>query len=203
MTTTIGILGAGQVGKALAGHLAKAGYMIVLANRRGPESLKPLIGELGSNARAGTPQDVVKAPIIFLCVKWEDIPAAVAPLGSFAGKIVVDTSNPYLFGPNGELSVADLGERSSSDIVAGHIPGAHLVKAFNNLVADVMARDPREAGGRRIVFVSGDDAAAKTEIKTIADKIGFAPVDLGGLAIGGRVQQGRGPFSGQNFIRLS
>jgi len=66
----------------------------------------------------------------------------------------------------------------------------------------VLASDPREAGGRRVLFLSGDDQAAKAEIISLFDAIGFAPIDLGSLALGGRIQQGGGPLMAHNLVRL-
>jgi predicted dinucleotide-binding enzyme len=124
------------------------------------------------------------------------------PEASLEGRIVVDVCNPYIE-KDGQLLVADLGERASSDVVASLVPGAKLVKAFNTLLAAVLSADPKQAGGRRVIFVSGDDDGAKAELKAIIEAVGWAPIDLGGLATGGRLQQGRGLLSGANLIRLA
>jgi predicted dinucleotide-binding enzyme len=86
--------------------------------------------------------------------------------------------------------------------VAGLVPGARVVKAANTLGAPVLAADPQEAGGRRVIFLSGDDADAKSEVGAIFEDAGFAAVDLGGLATGGAMQQVGGPLSGMNLIKL-
>jgi predicted dinucleotide-binding enzyme len=197
----IGILGAGRIGQALAGHFVKAGHELILANSRGPSSLASLVKELGPTVRAGTAAQAAGAPIVFLAVMWPQIPIAVAGLGPFEGRIVVDTSNPYRL-VEGQLQIENLGDRTSSEVVADFVPGARLVKACNTLYAAVLASDPREAGGRRVLFLSGDDQAAKAEIISLFDAIGFAPIDLGSLALGGRIQQGRGPLMAHNLVRL-
>jgi predicted dinucleotide-binding enzyme len=84
---------------------------------------------------------------------------------------------------------ADLGGRTSSELVADLVPGARVVKAANTLVADVLAADPHHAGGRRVIFLSGDDPDAKSAVTELFDVAGFFPIDLGGLATGGRMQQ--------------
>jgi predicted dinucleotide-binding enzyme len=197
----IGIIGAGKIGSALAAHFTGAGYEVVLTNSRGTASLANLVERLGPKARAGTAAEAAAQPVVVLAVKWAYLPDIVANLGSLSGKIVIDASNPYLE-KDGQLLLADLGGRTSSEIVADRVTGARLVKAFNTLLAATLAADPQEAGGRRVVFVSGDHEEAKTEVKLIISTVGWAPLDLGGLATGGRLQQARGPLAGANLIRL-
>jgi predicted dinucleotide-binding enzyme len=79
---------------------------------------------------------------------------------------------------------------------------ARVVKAANTLVAAVLGADPHEGGGRRVIFLSGDDAEAKSEVSALFEDAGFAAVDLGGLVAGGAMQQVGGPLSGLNLIRL-
>jgi 8-hydroxy-5-deazaflavin:NADPH oxidoreductase len=76
------------------------------------------------------------------------------------------------------------------------------VKAANTLGAEVLGSDPQEADGRRVVFVSGDDADAKAEVVALFQDAGFAPIDLGNLATGGAMQQIHHPLAGLNLIRL-
>jgi 8-hydroxy-5-deazaflavin:NADPH oxidoreductase len=76
-----------------------------------------------------------------------------------------------------------------------------VVKAANTLGAAVLGADPHEAGGRRVIFVSGDDADAKSEVVALFQDAGFVAIDLGDLATGGEMQQVRGPLAGVNLIR--
>jgi 8-hydroxy-5-deazaflavin:NADPH oxidoreductase len=198
----IGIIGAGRMGSALASQFTKAGYEVVLANSRGPASLADLVRQLGPKARAGTAAEAAAQHIVVLAVRWSSLPKVVAGLGSLAGKIVVDPSNP-IEEKDGQLVFLDLGGRTSSEVVAELMPGAKVVKAFNALFASIMATSPEEAGGRRVVFVSSDDEVAKTEIKSIISAVGWAPLDLGDLATGGRLQQDRDLLLGANLIRLN
>ena len=148
----------------------------MLSNRRGPSSLNDLVAELGPLATAGTVAEATWADIIFLTVHWIDLPQVMASLPSLGGKIVIDVTNPIL--PNG--SYIDLGDTPSSAQVAGQIPGGRLVKAFNTLFATWLEAKPTQPADRRVVFVSGDEAAAKRTVLSLIATLGFAPVDLGG-----------------------
>jgi len=121
------------------------------------------------------------------------VPAAVAGL-EWRGQIVVDATNDW--------AADDLGGRTSSELVADLVAGARVVKAANTLNAEVLASDPRQAGGQRVIFLSGDDADAKTEVVALFQDAGFAVVDLGDLATGGEMQQIHHPLAGLNLIRL-
>jgi 8-hydroxy-5-deazaflavin:NADPH oxidoreductase len=79
---------------------------------------------------------------------------------------------------------------------------ARVVKAANTLAAEVLASDPHEAGGRRVIFLSGDDLDAKAEVTALFENAGFFAIDLGGLRAGGELQQVRGPLAGVNLVRL-
>jgi hypothetical protein len=101
-----------------------------------------------------------------------------------------------------EVKPVDLGGRSSSEIVAELVEGARVVKAANTLGAELLGSDPDEAGGRRVLFLSGDDGAAKAVVADLFEGAGFFPIDLGDLVTGGRMQQAGGPLAGVNLVRL-
>jgi 8-hydroxy-5-deazaflavin:NADPH oxidoreductase len=82
------------------------------------------------------------------------------------------------------------------------VPGARVVKAANTLEADVLCSDPQEAGGQRVIFISGDDGDAKANVAAFFEDAGFAAIDLGDLATGGALQQIHHPLAGVNLIRL-
>jgi predicted dinucleotide-binding enzyme len=92
---------------------------------------------------------------------------------------------------------------TSSEVLAGLVPGARVVKAANTLGAAVLGSDPHEGGGRRVIVLSGDDADAKSAVTALFEDAGFAAIDLGGLVTGGAMQQFGGPLSGVNLIQLS
>jgi predicted dinucleotide-binding enzyme len=196
----IGIIGAGGIGQAFAGHVAKAGYELIVSNSRGPESLSDLVKRLGPRARAGTREEAAKADLVFVSVRWEQVPEALSGLPPWAGRILIDATNPVL---QPGFRLAELNGRTSSEVVASLVPGARVVKTGNTLLRDVLAQDPRQNGGRRVLFMSGDDADAKGQVRAILEKAGFAAIDLGGLASGGKLQQfPGGPLPTLNLIKL-
>jgi len=194
----MGIVGAGRLGQALARTALRAGRHVVLANSRGPESLASVVADLGPRASAGTVDDVAGCAMVALAVPWASVPGAVAGL-AWAGEIVIDATNAVLLP---DFQPAPLDGRTSSEIVAELVHGAWLVKAANTLGADLLGADPSAAGGRRVLFVSGDHDPAKAAVMELFDAAGFFPVDLGDLVAGGRMQQFGGPLSGHNLVRL-
>jgi predicted dinucleotide-binding enzyme len=197
---TIGIIGSGAIGTAFARTLSRAGVEATISNSRGPDSLSDLVRELGPPIRAGTREEAARADIVFVAVNWTKLKAATSGLPYWKGRIVIDANNPIeapLFKP------ADLGGRVSSEVFADLVPGARVVKAFNHLRADLLAADPSSHGGRRMLFYSGDDTAAKGEIAALIEKIGFAGIDLGSLEVGGKLAQfPGGSLPNQNLIKI-
>jgi 8-hydroxy-5-deazaflavin:NADPH oxidoreductase len=200
MIMNIGIIGAGNIGLAVAKTLSRAGVAATITNSRGPDSLKESVAALGPTIKAGTREQVASADIVLIAVNWSKLAEAVAGLPPWSGRIVIDANNPIeapLFRP------IDLHGRISSEVVAELVSGARLVKAFNHLRADVLASDPRADGGRRVLFYSGDDSAAKAEVASLIDRLGFAGIDLGPLALGGKLAQfPGGPLPNQNLVRI-
>jgi predicted dinucleotide-binding enzyme len=199
----IGILGAGSIGQAFARHLVKGGYSVRLANRRGPASLKSLVGELGPNARASTGADVVRLDIVLVAIPWTDLAGAMRELPQWEGRIVIDANNHILGFDGTRFQLAELHGKTSSEVFSEMVPGARVVKALNTLPAEVLAADPHVDGGRRAVFMSGDEAASKTTVSGLLESVGFSPIDLGSLAVGGRLQQAGAALSGMNLVRMS
>ncbi len=197
---TIGIIGAGAIGTAFARTLARAGIKATISNSRGPESLQDLVRDLGPSIQSGGREEAAGADIVFVAVNWTKLPAALAGLPEWSGRILIDANNPIeapLFKP------IDLKGRASSEVVAGLVPGARVVKAFNHLRAEVLAADPQADGGRRVLFYSGDDSVAKAEVAALIDRIGFVGIDLGSLAVGGKLAQfPGGPLPNQNLIKV-
>jgi predicted dinucleotide-binding enzyme len=181
----IGVIGTGGIGQAFAKHAVKAGYEILLSNSRGPESISGFVSSLDGNVRAVTIDEALNADLIFLSVPWNQIKEVAGKADSWKGKIVIDPSNPIIM-PG--FQTADLNGELSSEVVAALLPGAFLVKAFNTLPKDKLAMDPQEAGGRRVIFYSGNDPASKTVVAEIINNIGFAGIDLGKINEGGKLQ---------------
>jgi predicted dinucleotide-binding enzyme len=199
-TNTVGIIGAGAIGQAFARQLVNAGINVILSNSRGPETLAGVAASLGSHAQAGTVRQAAAADIVFVSTNWARTEAALQDV-NWDQRILIDATNPVLL-PGYKL--ADLGGNNSSQVVAKWAPGARVVKAFNTLLAGVLAQAPQQAGGRRVVFMSGDDGDAKAEVARLIDRLGFASIDLGGLDVGGYLQQfPGGPLPALNLVKLA
>jgi 8-hydroxy-5-deazaflavin:NADPH oxidoreductase len=193
VTDSVGIIGAGRLGQAMARTALRAGRRVVMANSRGPESLTSVVSELGAGVSAGTVEQAAAVGIVVIAVPWDRVRTAVRGL-EWNSQIVVDATNDW--------AADDLNGRTSSELVADLVAGAQLVKAANTLGADVLGSDPHEAGGARVIFISGDDADAKADVVALFEDAGFAAIDLGDLATGGAMQQIHHPLAGVNLIRL-
>ena len=190
---TVGIIGAGRIGQAMARTALRADRTVVISNSRGPETLASVIETLGDGVSAGTVVEASEAAIVVLAVPWGNVGAAVQDL-EWNEQVVIDATNDF--------DPSDLNGRTSSEVVADLVSPARVVKAANTLQAALLASEPHEAGGRRVIFLSGDDADAKAQVIALFEDAGFAAIDLGGLANGGVLQQVRGPLAGANLIQL-
>ncbi|CAN5515616.1 NAD(P)-binding domain-containing protein [soil metagenome] len=196
-----GTIGAGTIGKALARHVVKAGYPVVVSNSRGPSLLTDTVADLGALASAGTVAEAAQADIVFLAAGYLDVPVALAGLPDWDGRILVDTTNQFQL-IDGEYTALDLGDQTGSEVIAALAPGARVIKAFNTLYAAYIEPDPRHDAGRQVVFYAGDDPDAKTTIHDVLDQFGFAPVDVGDLHHGGRLMQvNGGPLSALHILK--
>src|SRR6476619_5660577 len=175
----LGIIGAGRIGHAMSRIAQRAGRPVVISNSRGPDSLTSVVSALGDGASAGTVEQAAAASIVVLGVPWSNVPDAVRGI-DWRRQIVIDATNDF--------DASDLNGRTSSELVADLVAPAPVVKAANTLVAALLASDPQEAGGRRVIFLSGDDTDAKSEVVALFEAAGFAPIDLGDLATGGAMQ---------------
>lgn len=147
----IAIIGAGAIGSAIARNFARSGIHAFIANSREPETLKALTNELGP---------------------WN-------------GRILVDANNAVRVELDANhipsFHAVDLGGLASSEVVAQWAPSARVVKAFNHLIAQPLASGPVTEGGRRVLFLAGQDADAKKIISDLIVRLGFSAVDLGGV----------------------
>ena len=196
MTTTIGLIGAGHIGSQVARLAVSHGFAVVMSNSRGPETLAPLVAELGPNARAATAVEAAKAgDIVVVTVplkNYREVP--VAPL---AGKIVIDTNN-YYPKRDGHIPELDNESTTTSELLQRHLPKSKVVKAFNHIYAAQITSDGQPAGStnRRALVIAGDDPSAKATVTDVLDKFGFDTVDAGPLKEGWRIQRdtpGYGP----------
>lgn len=188
----IGILGSGNIGGTCARLFADAGHEVAISNSRGPESLTGFVDRIGHGARTVTPEEAVDfGEVVLLAIPWrlrEQLPDAQR----FYGKVVVDAMNPYAE----NFDVIDLEPSSSSEEVVEQLKGARLVKAFNTMLSSTLAGEARPDGGddRLVLFVAGDDEEAKQVVSRLIEDVGFAAVDTGDLATGGRLQQPSSPI---------
>jgi predicted dinucleotide-binding enzyme len=190
---SVGIIGAGRIGQAMAQTALRAGRRAVITNSRGPASLTSVVDALGDGVSAGTVTDAAAAAIVVVAVMWPQVPQAVEGV-DWEGRIVIDPTNDF--------DPSDLDERTSSEVVSDLVAPARVVKAANTLAAAVLGSDPHQAGGQRVTFLSGDDAEAKSEVAALFEDAGFFVLDLGGLREGGRMQQVGAPLAGHNLIRV-
>ena len=194
----IGIIGAGKIGATAARLFVTAGHNVAISNSRGPESLRPLVHELGPKATAMSVDETGSfAEIILLAVPWHMENALPSP-ERLRGKIVIDAMNPY--DPAGGFF--DLNGTTSSEIVLKRIPEARLVKAFNTIYYEHLATRGRKelpVQERHAIYLAGDDVQAKKVVADLIEEIGFAPVDTGSLHDGGQLQQPDSPIYNQTF----
>jgi predicted dinucleotide-binding enzyme len=196
----IGIIGAGGIGQAFAGHMIKAGHEVLLSNSRGPDSLKEVVSRLGPRATAVTRDEAARAEVVFLSARWPQLPEALSGLPPWDGRILIDAANPIA--PPG-FSKADLQGSTSAEIVASLAPGARVVKVVNTLPVALLASDPNQADGHRVLFMSGNDAEAKSQVDELLSKAGFAAIDVGTLASGGALHEVPGGLlTNLNLIKL-
>jgi 8-hydroxy-5-deazaflavin:NADPH oxidoreductase len=200
---TIGIIGAGNIGRAVAKRLASAGIEASISNSRGADSLSSLTQELGPGIKTSRPQEAAKADIVFVAVPWTAHQEALLDLPPWNGRIVIDAMNAVSQGAHGRVPI-DLGGRPSTQVVSEHVPGARVVKAFNTLPAAILASDPRQAGGRRVIFMSGVDEDAKDTVAQLIAELGFAAIDLGDLETSRKVQQvPEGALAALNLVKFA
>lgn len=193
--TTLGIIGAGHIGTALAQAALDTGHDVVISNSRGPETLTELVaalearpgrrGQVRADTAAGA---AAAADLAVVTIPLKAVPDV--PVEPLAGKVVIDTNNYY---PQRDGQVAELDEESTTtaELLQAHLPTSRVVKAFNHIGAADITGDAAPAGTphRRALAVAGDDATAKQQVVAFIDAIGFDTVDLGPLAEGWRIQR--------------
>jgi hypothetical protein len=188
------IIGFGKIGHALARAFARSGIEVSVATTRDPASFASDAAAIGPTIIPKTLAEAVKADIIFLAVRFESHPEVAKVLPDWKGKTIIDAMNT-------QAPLEELDGLPSSAVVAKAFTGANLVKGFNHLVAAVLDRDPAVHGGRRVVFLASDDDRAAAEVGALAEKLGFAPIKLGGLSEGGLLVHARGNSWGQLIFK--
>jgi 8-hydroxy-5-deazaflavin:NADPH oxidoreductase len=187
--TTIGIIGAGHIGGAIAMRLGAKGIAATISNSRGPETLDDLLAKAGPSIVAGTREEAASKDIVFVAVNWPKLREALTGLPAWNGRILIDTNNPMQRPP---LPPIDVAGRASTAMVGEWAPGARVVKAFNHHFHMNLAKDPAAEGGRRVLFYAGDDESAKVEVADLIGRLGFFGIDLGEVEHGSRLFQSPG-----------
>ena len=206
----IGIIGAGAIGGTLAQLFVGVGHEVVLANSRGPQSLAELADALGGAATTGTVEDAVRhSEIVVLAIPFNRY--FELPVEPFAGRTVVDAGN-YDIARDGHYPALDRGETTSGQLLAAHLSGATVIKAFNTIWYRRLrdeGRPERAASDRLAIPVAGDDPAAKATVVALIDELGFAAVDTGSLAESRKQEYGTpvfnqpvGPAEALTLLRL-
>ncbi|WP_129339378.1 NADPH-dependent F420 reductase [Cellulomonas endophytica] len=187
--TTIGFIGSGHIGAALAQLAAQRGHDVVLSNSRGPETLAALVAQIGPRARAATPEEAAAAgDVVVVTIPLHAVGSV--PVGPLAGKVVLDTGNYY---PQRDGQIPELDDESATtaELLQRRAPDAHVVKAFSNIGAADILTDARPAGAadRRALPLAADDAGALERAVALVDELGFDTVALQPLAEGWRWQR--------------
>jgi predicted dinucleotide-binding enzyme len=184
----IGIIGAGNIGQALARLAVANGHSATLSNSRGPETLRDVVAEIGCQAAA-----VIDVP------SFSDVVVLTVPLAAafelspqvLEGRNVIDTNN-YYPDRDGRIDVLDQRETTTSQMIAAHFPGATIVKAFNAILAkDLLDPVAPPNGARRALPIAGDDAAAKETVAALQADFGYDTIDAGPLADSWRFERAK------------
>lgn len=197
---TIGILGAGRVGTAIARRAIAAGYEVRIATSKPPQEIALVLDFVAPGAKADTAEAVIAAgDIVILALplfKYRNLRPEL-----FAGKVVIDAMN-YWAPTDGTIAEFE-GDRSSSEIVQDYLADARLVRSFNHMGYHEIDEEARPAGDpdRRALALAGDDAAARASVADFIDRLGFDPVDAGKLPAG-RAFTGGTPVFGANLSRI-
>lgn len=189
--TTIGIIGAGEVGSQIARAALATGYQVVIANSRGPETLERLIAELGRSARAAYAADAAAAGDFAVVA----VPLKLVndmPVDGLAGKIVLDTNN-YMAWRDGNIPIVDSGEKTIHELRQEQLPTSKVAKAFTHIQAPRLLTAGRPAGApdRLALSVSSDFPEAVELVRRLYDQFGFDTVDNSPLSESWRTGPGQ------------
>jgi 8-hydroxy-5-deazaflavin:NADPH oxidoreductase len=180
--TTIGFIGSGRIGGALAQLAVAAGHDVVLSNSRGPQSLSETVARLGSRARAASATEAAAAGDLVVVT----IPVRAhrqVPVAPLRGRVVIDTLN-YDPARQGAVAEIEAGDIPPHLLLQAHLPAAYVVKAFSTVFFQHLPQLARQAGApdRSAVPIAGDHAPAKTAVAALIDSLGFDAYDVGPLA---------------------
>ena len=178
----IGIIGTGNMGAAFATSLSKTSHEVFVGSRdpvKG-QALAKSLGNLGRNVKAGSISEAARfGDVVILAVPWLAVKEVLKAAGNLNGKVVIDISNPL----KADYSGLDVGfSTSAAEEIAKLAPDAKVVKAFNTIFAQVLQSSLHFKEGKANVFICGDDSGAKEKVSTIAQDLGYEPIDAGQLS---------------------
>ncbi len=175
----IAVIGAGKVGSALGTGWAKAGHTIVFGVRDvNKAELKALCARIGATA-APSANAARQGDVVVLALPWTVAENAVKALGNLKGKIIIDSMNPLAM-KDGVLGLERGFTSSGGEAVASWLPGARVVKTFNQVGAEMMMAGDRFET-RPVMFLAGDDDTAKSTVAQLVGELGFEALDAGAL----------------------
>jgi 8-hydroxy-5-deazaflavin:NADPH oxidoreductase len=182
MVMKIGIIGAGNVGRALAKASVRAGHTVTIT-ATDAEAAGHVAAEVGAKAAASNAETVAAADVVILAVPFDAVQGIATELGArLDGKVLIDVTNRF--------RPEQLEGASNAELIQSMAPGANVVKAFNTIFAAHQA-DPVIDDIQRDAFVAGDDAVAKQQVLELVGSLGFRPIDSGPLAMA-RALEGMG-----------
>src|SRR5450631_2167544 len=171
----IAIIGAGNVGTALATSFKHAGHDVVIASRD-PEDAGGAAASTGSRIAVSNVAAATDADVVVLAIPFTSAADDASQIGSVVvGKPVIDATNRMGFGPTGPVIDTTT---SNAEELAVLLPGAHVIKAFNTLLASNQV-NPSEATSPFDGFVAGEDGAAKATVLALVESVGLNPIDVG------------------------
>lgn len=178
MDKAISILGTGNMAKGLAKLFSDAGVAVVMGSRN-PTQTAAAAAAIGKNVRTADLREAVGASkIVVLAVPYSAVKDVIASCGPLAGKVLIDISNPIT--PDyKELTVGF--STSAAEEIQKQVTGAHVVKAFNTIFAQLLPTAARAGSVPVQVFLAGDDATAKSAVSDLVQLTGFAAIDAGAL----------------------
>ena len=173
----IAIIGAGNVGTALATALTRAGHKVTITSRD-PVDAARVAAATGATVASTNAAAAAGAEVVIPAVSFGSMGDVAGEIASAAaGKPVVDVTNRISFGSNGpEVDASS----SNAEELATLLPDSQVVKAFNTLFASNQV-NPFTEGVQLDGFVAGDDATAKAKVIDLVESIGLHPVDVGPL----------------------
>lgn len=198
----IGIIGSGNIGGTLAQLWVEGGHEVILSSRH-PQKLIPLAHKLGNRATIGTPEEAARlGEVVLLSIPLGQIPELSKTLvKSLAGKIVMDTCNPY---PerDGRAGVEALQTpEGSSEWVAHHLPGAIVVKAFNSVYYKTLQTEAHRRGDPIGIPLASNDSSALSTVAKLVQEAGLGPVIVGNLRRAKEFDHGSLPYASDASVR--